>query len=88
MSDLVAVGTIKEIFKTQQINERFKKRGLLLDNGSERNNLTYVEFTQGQCAILEKYATGDNVAVCFNVNAKEHKGKFYTSLFAYKIAHT
>lgn len=88
MSDLIAVGTIKEIFKTEVVNERFKKRGVLLDNGNKRNNIVYLEFTQSQCNELDKHSIGDNVAVCFNIRAKEYKGRFYTSLFAFKIAHT
>lgn len=68
---------------TQWVKQQF-----VVQTESQYNNLYCFEvFGNEKVENLNKYQKqGDNVTVEFNVNTNEYKGKYYTSLSAWKIS--
>lgn len=65
----------------------WSKQQFVVQTESQYNNLYCFEvFGNEKVENLTKYQKeGDNVTVEFNVNTNEYKGKYYTSLSAWKI---
>lgn len=65
-------GTIKEIFDTQQISDRFSKREFVIEYIDNPQYPQYVKFelTQDKCELLDQYKVGDEVDVQFNVRGR------------------
>lgn len=84
-------GTIKVIQPTQEINDRFRKRELVIeDNSSQYPQFIPMEFTQDKCELLDNYNVGDRVKVAFNLRgrewtSKQNETKYFLSLNAWKI---
>lgn len=68
---------------TQWVKQQF-----IVQTEAQYNNLYCFEvFGNEKVENLTKYQKeGDNVTVEFNVNTNEYKGKYYTSLSAWKIS--
>lgn len=66
----------------------WSKQQFVVQTESQYNNLYCFEvFGNEKVENLTKYQKeGDNVTVEFNVNTNEYKGKYYTSLSAWKIS--
>jgi|SRR5690606_21199291 len=66
----------------------WSKQQFIVQTESQYNNLYCFEvFGSEKVENLTKYQKeGDNVTVEFNVNTNEYKGKYYTSLSAWKIS--
>lgn len=66
----------------------WSKQQFIVQTESQYNNLYCFEvFGNEKVENLTKYQKeGDNVTVEFNVNTNEYKGKYYTSLSAWKIS--
>lgn len=66
----------------------WRKQQFVVQTESKYNNLYCFEvFGDEKVENLTKYQKeGDNVTVEFNVNTNEYKGKYYTSLSAWKIS--
>jgi len=69
-------------------NETWSKQQFIVKSEEEYNNLYCFEvFGNEKVENLTKYQKeGDNVTVEFNVKTNEYKGKYYTSLSAWKIS--
>lgn len=65
-------GTIKEIFDTQQISDRFAKREFVVEYIDNPQYPQYIKFemTQDKCDLLDQYKVGDEVDVQFNVRGR------------------
>lgn len=65
----------------------WSKQQFLVETETEHNKLHCFEvFGNDKVENLTKYQKeGDNVTVKFNVSTNEYKGKYYTSLSAWKI---
>lgn len=63
------------------------KQSFVIDNGEQYNNLSAFEvFGDEKVDNLNKYnKVGDEVNVSFNISCNEWKGKYYTSLSAWRI---
>ena len=63
------------------------KQSFVIDNGEQYNNLSAFEvFGEEKVDNLNKFnKIGDDVTVSFNISCNEWKGKYYTSLSAWRI---
>jgi single-strand DNA-binding protein len=85
-----ATGTIRHIGEAQQVNEKFKKRELVI--AVQDGNFTQYpkfELTQDKCSLLDNYAAGQEVTVSFNLRGNEYTRNgetlYFTSLQAWRI---
>jgi hypothetical protein len=84
-------GTIKEVFATQTISEKFKKREFVLTTDGSTPYPQHISFqvTKDNCDKLNSYSTGDEVSVHFNLKGREWSGpngvKYFNTLEAWKI---
>ena len=65
----------------------WKKQTFVIDTGEEYNNIIAFDvFGAEKVENLTKYnKVGDDVNVQFNISTREHQGKFYTNLQAWRI---
>lgn len=91
---LQITGKLIEIYPTNQVSEKFKKREFVLETYEDVNGQTYTNFAkmqavQNKCDVLDKYKVGYMVTVHFNIkgNKWERDGKvnYISNLDAYKI---
>ena len=84
-------GTITKVLPTQngtsKAGKEWKKLSFLLETTEEYNNLYCFDvFGEEKVDNFEKYnKVGNSVKVDFNVKCNEWKGKFFTSLDAWKV---
>ena len=79
-------GTIKQVGETTQVNEKFKKREVVLTSDDEKypQDLKF-EFVQDKCALLDDFSEGDEATISFNLRGSEYNGKYYVNLTGWKI---
>lgn len=80
-----ATGTIKVINEAQQISDKFKKREFVLTIGDTYPQYVPMQFTQDKCELLNNYQVGDQVKVNYNLRGREHQGKYYCNIEAWRI---
>ena len=82
-------GTIKEIFETNQISEKFKKREVVVTTKEQYPQDIIMQFTQDKCNILDKYNVGEDVEVHVNLRGrgwtKNGATKYFNTLEAWRI---
>ena len=83
--DLVLVGKIKVIVKTQTFDSGFTKRSFVVTTAEDYPQDVQFDFFKDKCSILDKYTIGDDVEVGFNIRGNEYNGKYYVNLNAWKI---
>lgn len=86
-------GTIREIYQTQQVSDKFAKREIVVTVAGQYPQHITVQFTQDKCAILDKYMVGDNVTVSYNLRGKQYEGKdgsvkYFNIIEGWKIERT
>lgn len=85
-------GKIIEIFTTQQVSEKFRKREFVLeitDNG-QYAELVKFECVQNNCEMLDKVSVGHSVDVAFNLKGRawtnnQGQKSYFNTLQAWKI---
>ena len=93
---LQVTGKIKEIYATQQVNDKFKKREFVLELAEEVSGQTYTNYAkfqavQNRCDVLDRFNVGDTVTVDFNikgnsyVDKKDGSTKYITNLDVWKV---
>ena len=72
---------------TSKNGKEWQKLSFIVDTKSEYNNIYSFEiFGSDKVEKFNKWnKEGSKVTVSFNVNCREYKGKFYTSLMAWNI---
>lgn len=76
MAQVTISGTIKVVGQTQQVNDRFSKRELVVtEQGGQYPQMIPIEFKQDKTGLLEGYKPGDEVTVTCYVNGREWTGK-------------
>ena len=72
---------------TSKNGKEWQKLSFIVDSKSEYNNIYSFEiFGSDKVEKFNKWnKEGSKVTVSFNVNCREYKGKFYTSLMAWNI---
>ena len=85
-------GTIKKIFETIQISERFRKREFVVEysKNPEYPQTIQFEITQDRCEILNAFKEGQQVEIFFDLKGREWTNpsgekKYFNSLQAWKV---
>lgn len=78
-------GVIKAVHGTEVISEKFKKRCLILTVKEAITQDLCIEFKQDKTNLLNGFKEGMTVNVGVNVESREYKGKYFTSLSGWKI---
>ncbi|MCF8225360.1 MAG: DUF3127 domain-containing protein [Bacteroidales bacterium] len=88
-------GRITEIFQTQQVTDKFKKREFVIEIKETGNAgfefVEYVKFqtVQDKCSMLDAFNIDDNVRVSFNLRGrkweKDGQTSYFINLDAWKI---
>ncbi len=87
-------GKIIELYQTQEISERFRKREFVLEVEEIRGAMNFTELIkfqtiQDRTAILDSFSIGDNVKVSFGIKGrkweKDGKISYFTNLEAWRI---
>ena len=84
-NSLILSGTIKLIDTIQSFPTGFQKREFVITTAEQYPQDVKFEVVKDKCAVLDRYAVGQSVAVSFNVRGNEFRGKYYVSLQAWKI---
>lgn len=91
MAQVTITGSIRQIGKTQDVSDKFRKRELIVTEPSgQRPQHIPVEFTQDRCGLLDPFKPGEEVSVTCFVNGREWTGKdgvtkFFLSLSGNRI---
>jgi hypothetical protein len=83
-------------YDTQQVSDKFKKRGFVLElreeiNGNWYTNYAKLQAVQNKCDLLDRFNEGDEVKVTFNIKGnfyedrKDGQTKYITNLDAWRI---
>jgi single-strand DNA-binding protein len=88
-------GKITEVFQTQQVTDKFKKREFILEvKESSTSGFEFVEYikfqaVQDKCSLLDGLNPDDQVKVYFNLRGrkweKDGQTSYFTNLDAWKI---
>ena len=86
-------GTIKLVFDTVQVSDRFKKREFVItETGSPYPQEVIFQLSQEKVDLINDYKIGEEVEVNFNLrgrawtNPKDGVTRYFNSLEAWKIA--
>lgn len=86
-------GKLTEIFNTQEVSEKFKKREFVVEYADNPSYPEYIKFeaVNDKVSILDNYKVGDSVDVAFNLRGrkwidKEGKAVYFNTLVAWKIS--
>lgn len=80
------VGLLHEKFKTQQINDNFRKREFILQHSLTRNEkkiTDYIKFqlTGDRCDLINDVALGDYLKIYFNIKGRKLERDSITNYF-------
>lgn len=83
-------GKLKEVFDTQEISDKFKKRELVIETNDQYPQELLIQFTQDKCSLLELFEIGDDVTVDINLRGRSWtspKGetKYFNTIEGWKI---
>jgi hypothetical protein len=85
-------GQIKEVFATQTISEKFKKREFVLttDGSTPYPNHLLIQVTNAKCDLLNSYSSGDEVTVSINLRGRLYENptkgtQYFNSIEAWAI---
>ena len=80
-----AQGTIKVINDTQTFGSGFTKREFVITTESKFPQDIKFELVKEKCDWLDKFATGQQVNVSFDIRGNEYNGKYYVNLNCWKL---
>ena len=87
-------GKITEIFNTQEITEKFRKREFVIENTRDTGSYQFTDFikfqlTQDKCELLDNYQVTQQVKVSFNLSGRKYEKNgetmYFTNLNAWRI---
>ncbi|EMR01712.1 DUF3127 domain-containing protein [Cesiribacter andamanensis] len=85
-------GTIKEIFDTQQISDRFSKREFVIEYADNPQYPQYIKFemVKDRCDMLDDFKAGEEVDVQFNLRGRawtnaQGATQYFNTLQAWRI---
>ena len=83
-------GTIKAIFETAQVSEKFSKREFVITTQGDYPQDILIQLTQDKCSLLDAYHNGQLVNVSINLRGREWvspKGekKYFNTVEGWKI---
>ena len=79
-------GTVKVIMEPQTFQSGFSKREFVLTNeeGKFPQDIAF-EFIKDRMSLLDNVNQGDVVTVSFDIRGREHNGRYYNNLNAWRI---
>lgn len=84
-------GIVKQVGKTEKVNDKFTKRELILKTEHETKYPQYlvIQFTQGNVAKLDSISPGELVTVSINLKGREWNGpdgvKYFNTIEGWNI---
>jgi hypothetical protein len=85
-------GKLTEIFNTQEVSDKFKKREFVVEYAENPQYPEYIKFevVNDKVSILDKYKAGDAVEVHFNLRGRSWvdklgKKSYFNTLVAWRI---
>lgn len=83
-------GRVKQIGSVQTFGSGFQKRELVIVTEEQYPQPILIEFTQGNCALLDSVATGELVKVSINLRGREWTNpegevKYFNSIQGWRI---
>lgn len=86
-------GTIKAIFATQKVSDKFQKREFILttEAGTPYPQHIQIQLTQDKCDTLSNFFEGEQVKVSINLKGREWQDKntlqtkYFNTIEAWKI---
>lgn len=84
-------GIVKQVGKTEKVNDKFTKRELILKTEYESKYHQYlvIQFTQGNVAKLDSISPGELVTVSINLKGREWNGpdgvKYFNTIEGWNI---
>ena len=80
-----ATGTIKLIMDTQTFDSGFTKREFVVTTKEQYPQDLKFELVKDRISLIERFSTGDDVKVSFNLRGNEFNGRYFVNLGAWKI---
>lgn len=79
-------GTLKMIGDIQTFGSGFTKREFVVTTAHDKypQDLKF-EIVKDKCALLDTFATGQEVIVNFDIRGNEYQGRYYVNLSCWKI---
>jgi hypothetical protein len=84
-------GRIKTIFATETVGQNgFQKRDLVITTDGQYPQDIIIQFTQGNCAVLDRFQVGQIVKIHFNLQGREWTSpqgevKYFNTVVGWKI---
>jgi hypothetical protein len=78
-------GKIKLVSSIQTFDSGFTKREFVVTTNEQYPQDIKLEFVKDKCSLLDKYSSGSDVKVSFNLRGNEFNGKYFVNLQAWKI---
>lgn len=84
-------GTLKAVFDTQKVSDKFQKREFVLTTEANTPYPQHVAFqlTQDKCNLLDSFRIGEDIEVHFNLRGREWNGpqgiKYFNTLEAWRL---
>src|SRR6056300_90936 len=79
-------GTVKVIQQPQSFASGFSKREMVVtvQDGNYPQDIN-LEFVKDKADLLDALSVGDSVKVWFDIRGREHNGRYYNNLSAWKL---
>jgi hypothetical protein len=78
-------GKIKSVGNTEQKSAKFAVRTFVLEIEGKYPEIIEFQLINNNTFIIDTYKVGDEIDVYFNLKGREHNGRVYNSLQAWKI---
>ena len=78
-------GAVYAVYETQEYSNFRKREFVLQVEDGKYPQLVKLEVHQDKVTLLDGINEGDSLTVSFNLRGKEHNGRVYTNLVAWRI---
>ncbi len=78
-------GRIKTVMDQVTFPSGFTKREFVVTTEDKFPQDIKLELIKDKCALVDGYASGEEVTVSFNIRGNENNGRYYVNLQAWKI---
>lgn len=79
-------GVLFDVFETQVISEKFKKRDFVIKTEGDYPQTILIQVTQTKCELLDKFVLGDQITAHINIRGRQVGNKYYNTIEAWKIS--
>lgn len=78
-------GKVYEVGTTQKITDKFSSRAIVIETEGKYQKKVAIEFVNDKIDMLTAILAGDCVTIQFDIESREHKGRWYTSARGWKL---